>query len=120
MNKLILMSLFTIATISISAEQEVFKSCVSGEREPSAKEANSFACIESDNPNLSKWCAKMAEGNSLTKKYKSSGKSCLDLGFTSKPVKMPLGNSYTCNFALPKFNECKDSTKQILLQTIQF
>jgi hypothetical protein len=120
MKRILLISLLTIATLSISAEQEVFKSCVSGEREITAKETNSFSCLESDNPKLSAWCAKMVEGNSLTKKYISSGKSCRDLGFVGKQVKMQLGNSYHCNFALPKFNECKETTKQTLNQLVQF
>lgn len=119
MKRILLISLLTI-TFSISAEQEVFKSCVSAEREISAKETNSFSCLESDNPKLSAWCVKMAEGNSLTKKYISAGKSCKDLGFVGKQVKMQLGNSYHCNFALPKFNECKENTKQTLNQLVQF
>lgn len=118
--RILIISLLTILTLNLSADQEVFRSCVSGERSSSNKESNSFSCIESDNIKLSAWCAKMRETNSPTKKYISSSKSCKELGFISNPVIAPLGNSYNCNFAVPKFNTCKENIKQILQELIQF
>lgn len=118
--RILIISLLTTITINLSADQEVFKSCVSGERSSSDTETNSFSCIESDNLKLSAWCAKMRETNSLTKKYVSSSKFCKELGFPANPVVTPLGNSFNCNFAVPKFNTCKENIKQILQELIQF
>lgn len=118
--RIIIISLLTIVTLTLSADQEVFKSCVSGERSSSDKEADNFSCIESNNTRFSAWCAKMGETNSPTKKYVSSNKSCKELGFTANPVVTPLGNSFNCNFAVPQYNTCKENIKQILKELIQF